>query len=273
MVLFFSGFSGLCQSCFMVARNTCHRCCQCSKSGIPGVYFRFIRFSEKTAKTAAYVFVFIITIIIALLVSRLADKLISSIQPGMAQFAVGRRFRRIEICHYRQCTDECIWCTRHQISFCPSRSKTESIGYYPVLKLHPALGSVQKPIRKAKMPIRTKIRLHPKMKQTKPVFFWITRGKIRIWLRWSWSRMSADPCGGGSGHFTSWFRFVYIGWNDSEQLTNFSGRTPLLKQGAIAWAVALDWWESTFLNAFPYWPCTGCGSNGGDTRIYYCGWK
>ena len=112
-------------------------CISYSKSNVPKYISKVL---IKPINNHTYkLFCFIITIIIALLVSRLADKLISSISLGWLNSLLGGVFGGLKFAIIISVLMNVFDALDTKFHFARPESKTESIGYYPVLKLAPSL--------------------------------------------------------------------------------------------------------------------------------------
>ena len=99
----------------------------------------FFDFSDKMAKTVSYILIFTLTILAALLISRLTDNLLSSISLGWLNSLLGGVFGGLKFAIIISVLMNVFDALDTKFHFARPESKTESIGYYPVLKLAPSL--------------------------------------------------------------------------------------------------------------------------------------
>lgn len=95
--------------------------------------------SEKMAKTTSYIFIFILTISAALLLSRLTDKLLHNISLGWLNSILGGFFGALKIAIVISVMMNAFDALDSKFNFANPEKKEASLCYYPILKLAPSL--------------------------------------------------------------------------------------------------------------------------------------
>lgn len=99
----------------------------------------FLNLSEKMAKTVSYILIFILTIVAALFISRLTDKLLSSISLGWLNSLLGGVFGALKIAIVVSVLMNGFDALDSRFNFANQEKKEASLSYYPILKLAPSL--------------------------------------------------------------------------------------------------------------------------------------
>ena len=99
----------------------------------------FFDFSDKMAKTVSYILIFTLTILAALLISRLTDKLLSSISLGWLNSLLGGVFGALKIAIVVSVMMNAFDALDSRFNFAKPEKKEASLSYYPILKLAPSL--------------------------------------------------------------------------------------------------------------------------------------
>lgn len=95
--------------------------------------------SSKTATTVSYVLIFILTIFVALLLSKIIDKGIKSVSLGWLNQLLGGVFGALKIAIVVSVCMNVFDALDSKFNFANPEKKEASIGYYPTLKLAPLL--------------------------------------------------------------------------------------------------------------------------------------
>jgi len=96
-------------------------------------------FSDKMAKTVSYILIFTLTILAALLISRLTDNLLSSISLGWLNSLLGGVFGALKIAIVVSVLMNVYDALDSKFGFANPEKKEASLSYYPILKLAPSL--------------------------------------------------------------------------------------------------------------------------------------
>ena len=99
----------------------------------------FFDFSDKMAKTVSYILIFTLTILAALLISRLTDNLLSSISLGWLNSLLGGVFGALKIAIVVSVLMNVYDALDSKFGFANPEKKEASLSYYPILKLAPSL--------------------------------------------------------------------------------------------------------------------------------------
>ena len=99
----------------------------------------FFDFSDKMAKTVSYILIFTLTILAALLISRLTDKLLSSISLGWLNSLLGGVFGALKIAIVVSVLMNVYDALDSKFGFANPEKKEASLSYYTILKLAPSL--------------------------------------------------------------------------------------------------------------------------------------
>ena len=99
----------------------------------------FFDFSDKMAKTVSYILIFTLTILAALLISRLTDNLLSSISLGWLNSLLGGVFGALKIAIVVSVLMNVYDALDSKFGFANPEKKEDSLSYYPILKLAPSL--------------------------------------------------------------------------------------------------------------------------------------
>ncbi|MHB9055924.1 MAG: CvpA family protein [Paludibacteraceae bacterium] len=99
----------------------------------------FFNLSEKMAKTTSYLLIFILTILAALLLSRLTDKLLHNISLGWLNSILGGFFGALKVAIVVSVMMNAFDALDSRFNFANPEKKQASLCYYPILKLAPSL--------------------------------------------------------------------------------------------------------------------------------------